>query len=285
MFQTLGLRYAETWCTIRGRRNEAPWASMPLFQSSRVLEGVDVSNRDTVDGLLRDLHPTVIVNCVGVIKQRLEAHDPIASIVVNSLLPHWLAAAARPWGGRVIHFSTDCVFSGRRGGYTESDETDATDLYGRTKQLGELTTENALTLRTSFIGRELHQRRSLLEWLIAQNRRTVKGYCRVWWSGVTSNHLADFVADLIATRPQVSGLYHLSSARISKYELLVKLRDGYDLDVQIESDESIVCDRSLNGRRLEEAIGYRCPSWDLLIEQLVRDQTPYDRWVGEYGNS
>ena len=285
MFQVLGNRYANTWCTLRSRRDELPWRAVPLFQSSRVLDAVDFSDLDVLDKLLRDVRPAVIVNTVGVIKQRAEAQDAIRCIAINALLPHRIAAVAKEWGGRVIHFSTDCVFSGRRGPYAETDEPDATDLYGRTKLLGEVVGENALTLRTSFIGRELQHHDSLLEWFLAQDHRTVRGFRRAWWSGVTSNHLAGVVADLVETHPEVSGLYHLSSGHISKYELLVRLRDGLNIDIAVEPDDTVQCDRSLDGSRFEAATGYQRPSWETLIGQLAADPTPYEAWVEKHGVS
>jgi dTDP-4-dehydrorhamnose reductase len=282
VFQTLQRRFPDVWCTIRAGRDQAPWQNIPLFQSDRVRDGIDASRVDQLDALLRDLRPTVVVNCVGAIKQRAEAREAIPSITLNALLPHRLAAFVKTWGGRVIHFSTDCVFSGNKGNYTESDAPDADDLYGKTKHLGELTDDHTVTLRTSFIGRELQHFQSLLEWLLAQNHRPVRGYRRVWWSGVTSNHLAEVVADVIERHPRLHGLYHLSSGRISKYDLLIKLRDGLRLDIEVEPEEGVECDRSLDGRRFEAATAYRCPPWDALIRQLADDPTPYDAWTEKH---
>jgi dTDP-4-dehydrorhamnose reductase len=285
LFQVLGQVFSDAWCTLRGRRNEAPWHGVPLYQSPRVIDAVDVTDLASLDTLLREVRPAVIVNAVGAIKQRPQAQDAVTSITVNALLPHRLAAVAREWNGRLIHFSTDCVFSGAKGQYSETDDPDATDLYGRTKHLGEVIAENAVTLRTSFIGREIQHHLSLLDWFLAQQHETVKGYRRVWWSGVTSNHLAEVVADLIQRRPGISGLYHLSSGRVSKYDLLVKLRDRMGLDIEVEPDDTVQCDRSLDGTRYTRATGYQCPSWDTLIDQLVNDPTPYDAWTDNHGVS
>lgn len=275
MFQTLSRRFANTWCTLRARRSDPPWCNLALYQSPQVFEGVDAADDRSLSSFLREIRPAVIVNAVGAIKQRPEAQDPIGSITINALLPHRLGALAQEWGGRLIHFSTDCVFSGNLGQYTEASTPDATDLYGRTKHLGEVATENALTLRTSFIGREWQHRDSLLEWFLSQNHGRVKGFTRVWWSGVTTNHLADVVVDLIEHHPRLSGIYQLSSGRISKYDLLVRLRDGLGLDIGVESDNSIQCDRSLDGSHFAAATGYHCPSWETLIAQIADDPTHY----------
>jgi dTDP-4-dehydrorhamnose reductase len=187
---------------------------------------------------------------------------------------------ATRWGGHVIHFSTDCVFSGKAGGYTEHDQSDAEDLYGRTKALGEVVAANALTLRTSIIGRELTEHRSLLDWFLAQNHKTVRGYQRVIYSGVTTIHLADLVASIIQEHPGLNGLYQVASEPISKYDLLCLLREVYGLDVRIEQDEMEVSDRSMKCDKLREAIDYKCPPWPALAGQLADDGTPYEAWLG-----
>jgi dTDP-4-dehydrorhamnose reductase len=178
----------------------------------------------------------------------------------------------------VIHFSTDCVFNGKRGCYTEDDSSDAEDLYGRSKYLGEVAADNALTLRTSVIGRELSQFRSLLEWFLAQNGKTIRGFRRVIYSGVTTNYLARRVGDLIAGHPSLSGLYQVTSAPICKYDLLCLLREAFKLDVEIVPDENEVSDRSMAGDAFLRDTGYQSPDWPGLIAELVNDTTPYEKW-------
>jgi len=285
MSQILSRRFPDTWCTLRGSATLAPWRSALAVPPERVIESVDATDFEGFDTVLRRVRPSVVVNCIGAIKQRAEAPDATLAITINALLPHRVAAVAAEWDGRVIHFSTDCVFSGRRGRYREEDEPDATDLYGKTKYLGELVAPNTVTLRTSFIGRELQHRQSLLEWFLAQEHQRVRGYRQVWWSGVTTNHLAGVVADLIERHPGLAGLYHLSSGRISKYELLCKLREGLGLDVAVEPDDSVVSDRSLDGSRFARATGYQSPPWETLIAELAADPTPYDAWAGAHEDS
>jgi dTDP-4-dehydrorhamnose reductase len=229
----------------------------------------------SIDVLLDKLRPGVVVNCVGIIKQRPAAKDALASITINSLLPFRLAAKLDEWGGRLVHVSTDCVFDGSRGSYSELDRPDAADLYGRTKALGEVVSPNAVTLRTSIIGRELRAHRSLLDWFLSQNGGKVSGYRNAWWSGVTTNHLAELIVTLISEYPALSGLFQVSSGRMSKNDLLKLIREAYALDIDIEPDDSVVIDRSLIGKKLEGAIGYRCPSWPSLLSQLTSDPTPY----------
>lgn len=274
MFQTLSRRVPETWCTIRGRRDDPAYAGIPHLKTASVLEEFDVMDLARLETRVAEHRFDVVVNCAGVVKQRSEATAAVPSITMNSLMPHRLAQAVAQWSGRVIHFSTDCVFSGRRGNYWEDDESDALDLYGRSKFLGEIAGENALTLRTSIIGRELHHHRSLLDWFLSQ-RGTIRGFARHWWSGVTSNHLCDLVGDIIERHPDLNGVYQVSSGRISKYDLLCKARQAYGLDIQIVRDEEQFLDRSLRGERLGARIGYVPPSWDAMFDQLLADPTEY----------
>jgi dTDP-4-dehydrorhamnose reductase len=278
VFQTLERQFPDTACTVRSRLDEPFYSRIDLYRPERVIAGVDALDLDGLTRLLEERQPDVVVNCIGIIKQRDEAQRAIPSITINSLLPHRLAAAAATWGGRVIHFSTDCVFSGRRGAYVEDDFSDAEDLYGRSKYLGEVGAENALTLRTSIIGRELSEFRSLLEWFLAQKSKEVHGFTRHFWSGVSTNHLATLVGDIIAEHSQLSGVYQVSSGTINKHELLTLLRDAFRLDVEIVPDDREFCDRSLNGDRFREATGYVCPSWAELATELAADPTPYSSW-------
>lgn len=272
MVQRLVPESPEVWWTVRGAREALPLAEL---RSERCIDRIDLGDWTAVAGLLGRLRPDVVVNCAGVIKQRAAAQSPIPSITINSLLPHRLAEAQAAWGGRLIHFSTDCVFSGHRGHYTESDQSDAEDLYGRSKFLGEAQGPNALTLRTSIIGRELDHHQSLLDWFLLGDHASVRGFTRVWWSGVTTNHLAEVVAQALRRDPPLSGLFQVSSGRISKYDLLRSIGAGYGLDVEVVPDEGPVNDRSLDGGRFAAEFGYRCPPWEQLIAELVNDPTPY----------
>lgn len=279
LFQILRERFPGMLCTTREDVRQAPFSRVQLLQGDDVIRGVDVMDLPAVQRRLTELRPDYIVNAVGIIKQRDEARSAIPSITINSLLPHQLAAMAREWGGRVIHFSTDCVFSGSRGGYTEADDSDADDLYGKSKFLGEVATENALTLRTSIIGRELVEHKSLLDWFLAQQHQTIKGFKRVIYSGVTTNQLAQVVADIIQHHPTLAGLYQVVATPISKYDLLCLLRDAYQMDVKIVPDETVVSDRSLRGDKLRAAIGYESPAWPVLVQNLAADPTPYQDWI------
>ena len=279
LFQRLAEQFPETYCTIREDPKAEPFCRVPLLHSPKVVQGVDVTDFDALRRTLRELRPDYVVNCVGIIKQRDDARSAIPSILINSLLPHKLAEMASGWGGRVIHFSTDCVFNGKRGGYVETDDSDADDLYGKSKFLGEIAGENGLTLRTSIIGRELVEHRSLLDWFLSQNHRKVRGFRKVIYSGVTTNYMADVVAKIVDNYPDLHGLYQVVSDPISKYDLLSLLRDAYRLDVDIEAEEQTLSDRSMKGDKLRSAIGHQTPPWSELVRQLAEDPTPYESWL------
>jgi len=279
MFQRLGERFPETFCTVVEDLTLKPLCRVELLHSPKVIEAVDVRDLGSLQRTLSELRPAYIVNCVGIIKQRDQAQSPIPNILINSLLPHQLAAMATVWDGRVVHFSTDCVFSGKRGAYSEDDESDAGDLYGKSKFLGEVTGPNAVTLRTSIIGRELMTHRSLLDWLLSQNHGKVRGFRKVIYSGVTTNYIAGIVANIIENHPDLHGLYQLVSEPIAKYELLCLLRDAYHLDIEIQPEDETISDRSMKGDKLTAAIGQQAPPWPELVRQLADDPTPYESWL------
>jgi dTDP-4-dehydrorhamnose reductase len=275
MFQTLGAHFAETYCTMRGQPIDETYRGVALLQGDSVIAGVDATDFGNLERLLADLGPTEVVNCIGVVKQRPEAHDAIPSITLNSLLPHHLAAMAVGVGARVIHFSTDCVFNGSKGAYREDDPSDAEDLYGRTKYLGEVAGPNSLTLRTSIIGRDLFEDLSLVDWFVSQAGKRVRGYARTLYTGLTTTALSREISRVIEDHPRLEGLYHVSSAPITKYDLLVMLDAALHTGTTVERNENEVSDRSLVSDRYWQATGGRPPSWPAMVAELAADPTDY----------
>ena len=249
-----------------------------LFAGDHVIRDVQVERFDTVVRACATANPSVIVNCAGIVKQRKAAADTLSSIAVNALFPHRAAALARAAGARFIHISTDCVFAGTRGSYSERDIPDATDVYGRTKLLGEVAGPGLLTLRTSIIGRELSGATGLTEWFLAQRGGRVKGFTRAWFSGVTTRTLANLLADIIERHLVLEGIYHVASAAISKYDLLRKLNEVYAAGVEIEPADEVQVDRTLDASAFADATGLRAPGWDQMLADMTSDPTPYDEW-------
>ena len=247
-----------------------------IFGNARLITGVRAEDFESVARAVGVSRPDVVVNCIGLVKQASAANDPIASITINSLFPQRLAQLARAAKARLIHLSTDCVYSGTEGNYSEDDLPDAEDLYGRTKLLGEVSGEHCLTLRTSMIGRELARTRGLLEWFIAQNGRTVAGFRRAVFSGLTTLALAEVLVQVVRSHSELHGVWHVAGPAISKFDLLQLAQKTYGLNIEIQPDDTFVCDRSLNGSRFEAATGIRSPAWPQMIQRLHDDSTPYD---------
>lgn len=282
MFQVLRDRFPETACTVRGRIAAEPLRSIPLFQKGNVFEKVDATDFSTLQRVFRLYRPEAVVNCMGLIKQRPEAASMSKCMAINALFPRRLSELCEETQARLIHFSTDCVFSGLRGGYGEADKPDADDGYGVSKRAGELHARHVLTLRTSFIGRELSGFTSLLEWLISRDGSSVRGYTHAVFSGVTTRYLGSLVADLLEHHPDLWGLYHVAGQAISKHDLLCLLRSALGLDVGILPDGGPRCDRSLNGEALRRDTGIVVPSWQDLVRDLALDPTPYESWRKAY---
>ena len=253
--------------TFGSIRSSSALKFLPANLHHRLSTGVDVENSNHMTRLFSKVQPDVVVNCIGLIKQLPASEDPLAAISINSLLPHWLAQLCAVAGARLVHIGTDCVFSGSKGSYKETDFSDATDLYGRSKFLGEVNYPHAVTLRTSIIGHELDGAHSLLGWFLAQNG-SVKGFRRAVFSGLTTPELAKVIRDCVIPHPELRGVYHVSADPISKYDLLVLIGRIYDKTIEINIDDQVVIDRSLNSARFKEATGYLVPAWPDLITNM-----------------
>lgn len=276
LWQVLPETFPETFVSIR--KPAAFYAKTGLFGGNRVRDGLDLRDFARLNAVLDEIKPTVIVNCAGVTLRSKEAQDKNSAISINALLPHRLAEWCSRSGARLIHFSTVCVYDGKKGGYTEDDLPDARDLYGMTKILGDVNAPFALTLRSSFIGREIFGGAELLEWFLAQEGKTVKGFRKALFTGLTTNKLAELVGDLIGNHPGLNGLYHVSSETVSKYELLRLIKDAYGLDVRIEPEEGFEMKRDLDGGRFAKAAGFVCPPWSRMMAEMAADKTPYAEW-------
>lgn len=257
----------QVWGTVRSPSN------LNLFEEDvrrRLVSGVDAEDFATVERVVGESQPDVVVNCVGVVKQLAAADDPLVALPLNSLFPHRLARLCTTAGARLIHISTDCVFSGNRGMYREEDRPDADDLYGVSKRLGEVDYPGAITLRTSIIGHELQGSRSLLDWFLAQSGR-VQGFTKAIFSGLSTVELSHVIHDHVAPRTDLRGLYHVSAEPISKYDLLCLIRDVYGRDIEITPSDKLVIDRSLDSTRFRAETGWQPPSWPAMVREMHAD--------------
>ncbi|KRA55360.1 dTDP-4-dehydrorhamnose reductase family protein [Devosia sp. Root635] len=244
---------------------------IPGAAAARLVGGVDAENVDSLVEVLASTQPDIVINCVGVVKQLSAADDPLVALPLNSVLPHRLARLTGLVGARLVHISTDCVFSGNKGNYRELDIPDAGDLYGRSKLLGEVDYPHAITLRTSIIGHELSGARSLVDWFLSQ-QGTANGYRKAIFSGVPTIELARIVRDHVLPNPGLHGTYHVSAAPVDKYSLLQLVADVYDKAIDIVPSDAVEIDRSLNSERFAQSTGYRAPDWPTLIRYMHEDK-------------
>lgn len=240
---------------------------LPAELREQVVCGVDVENTDSLVRLFTLARPDVVINCIGLVKQLAEAGDPLAAIPINSLLPHRLAQLCDVAQARLIHISTDCVFAGTQGMYSEHDVPDAQDLYGRSKFLGEVDYPHAVTLRTSIVGHELSSAHGLVDWFLAQ-QGTVKGFTRAVFSGLPTVELARVMRDVVVPNAELRGLYHVSADPINKFELLSLVAQTYGKSITVVPDDHLKIDRSLDSSRFRATTGYEPPTWPELVRRM-----------------
>jgi dTDP-4-dehydrorhamnose reductase len=240
-----------------------------LFNQNNSYPGIDVRSIDRLIEVMADFQPEAVINAVGIVKQRHTAKESIPSLEINSLLPHRLSVLCKTSGARLVHLSTDCVFSGKKGNYLEQDPSDAEDLYGKTKFLGEVNDSHCITLRTSIIGYELTRKKSLLEWFLAQSE-TVKGFTNAIYTGFTTQEMSRIIDMLLVKHPEAYGVYQVSSKPINKFELLLLFREKLHKSIDITPDDNFICDRSLDSSRFRKEFSYTPPTWEAMIDELAQ---------------
>lgn len=262
------------------RSKVSPELKENLLNDSGVwIEGFDALDFEALGSLFEEHQPDAVINCVGIVKQLEEAKNAVLSIEVNSLFPHKLANLCDHFSARLVHLSTDCVFSGKIGPNKEDQIPDPVDLYGRSKLLGEVDRAPHLTLRTSIIGYQLRGATGLVEWFLSQEGGEIKGFNKAIYSGLTTYALAKIIDTLLTQHPNISGLYQVSSAPITKYDLLVKINKILGLKITIHPEEEFSCDRSLDGSRFTEESNIEIPSWDEMLTELKTQRQIYESWA------
>ncbi|MEZ9349955.1 dTDP-4-dehydrorhamnose reductase family protein [Vibrio splendidus] len=239
------------------------------FQSN-IIPNIDITNIEELDLIIGKIKPNVVINCIGLIKQHEKENSTIESIYINALFPHQLASLCDKNAVKLIHFSTDCVFSGNKGGYCENDTPDAPSMYGRTKLIGEIDDDKHLTLRTSIIGHELSSTVSLIDWFLNQENST-NGFTKAIFSGIPTCHIAKVLNDYVLPNYNLTGLFHLSVEPINKYDLLKKVSFQYGKEIEINESDTFVTNKSLDSTLFMKITGYRPPSWDSLVKEMHVD--------------
>lgn len=262
--------------TIRGPHSAI--SNYGFFQQSRIVPEVNALEISRVERVIEEIRPDVLINAVGIVKALEQKKGVLLNIWLNSLLPHQLYQICQTRGIRLIHISTDCVFLGNRGNYREDDLSDAEDIYGKTKYLGEVNGAGALTIRTSFIGRELGSTNGLLEWFLANQGGMVQGFSNAIFSGFPTIWLAGIIASIIREHQNLSGLYHIASEPISKFKLLTLIKKAMRLNIEIEEYPDFRCDRSLDSTLYRKVTGFTPPSWEKMVDELAQDTAQYLEW-------
>lgn len=269
------------WTTLRGSFGSVE--RFGIFNREKTVARVSAENFDSIIQVFDQVKPEIVVNCIGVIKQLPNSKNPILTLSVNSIFPHRLSQLCQVAGARLITLSTDCVFSGARGHYTEQDVPDAVDLYGQSKHWGEIAADNCLTVRTSIIGRELGSAHSLVEWFLSNRKqnKSVKGFTKAIYTGFPTVVFADLLADIIESHPNLSGVWHVSSDSINKFELLRLINREFGANLQIEPDANFCCDRSLDSARFRALTNFKPKTWAEMIELMANDPTPYEEFCNK----
>ncbi len=266
----------DAWVTVRS--NPQSLAKFSFFCPDRVIGGIEATDMASVRKAIEQVHPDVVVNCIGIVKQQPLGNDPFACLTINSLLPHQLAKLCAEYNARLIHVSTDCVFDGKKGSYKETDLTNADDLYGRSKALGETSATNAITIRTSIIGRELNSEFGLVDWFLTQRDGSAKGFTHALFSGLTTQELSRVIQDVALNHKDLSGIHQVSTAPIDKFTLINLLNDAFKTGVTITPSDELKIDRTLDSTNFRNRTGYEPTTWPEMIREIASDSTPYHLW-------
>jgi dTDP-4-dehydrorhamnose reductase len=266
----------DLWTTLRNNLDD--YAGYDIFEFGKTFERTEAEDIEKIYKIAENIKPDVIVNAIGIIKQLPTAKNVIKTLEINSIFPHRLSEIAEELSSRLICISTDCVFSGEKGNYREEDNPDAYDLYGKSKNLGEVINDRCLTIRTSIIGREIQTSHSLVEWFLSNEGKKVKGFQNAVFSGFPTAVLADILAKVITEHKDLNGLYHVSSEPTNKLELLKLLKKEYRAQIEIEPSAEFKIDRSLDSTKFREKTGFQPESWDKMVKIMAEDPTPYANW-------
>jgi dTDP-4-dehydrorhamnose reductase len=262
--------------TIRGSFGEV--RRYGFFKETRIIPEINAIDIANVEKAITKNKPDVVINAIGIVKALEEKSGTLLNIWINALFPHQLYRICQAQGARLIHISTDCIFSGNKGHYLEDDPSDAEDIYGKTKYLGEVNDTGALTIRTSFIGRELASTNGLLEWFISNRSGTVDGYTNSIFTGFPTLQLSRIIADIITRYQNLSGIYHVSTEPISKFHLLTLINEAMKLNIGVNKYPDFHCDRSLDSTRFRQETGFAPLSWEQMVKELAEDAVQYLKW-------
>jgi dTDP-4-dehydrorhamnose reductase len=278
LFEVLSSSYPETYGAISGKVNDHIYKQISMFQTERIIPDVNAMEFEQIESIIKNVNPDIVINCLRVTTHNNTALSAIKNITVNSVLPQQLLKVTYNRGCRLIHYSSDCVFDGKLGMYSEDDIPNAIHMYGRTRLLGEVCADHALVLRGSVIGQELMNHNSLLDWFLRKKGGDIKGFSRAIYSGLSSIETAKVTSLILSNKQSLTGLYNIASDPISKYDLLNLAKKSFAVDVKIKRDNSFKIDRSLNPNKFNKEMNYIAPSWALMMKELATESNKYIKW-------
>jgi dTDP-4-dehydrorhamnose reductase len=223
-----------------------------------------IENYKELENILNKVKPEIVINCIGMLNKFTE-ENKAGAVLINSFLPHYIDSLSEKYNFKFVHISTDCVFSGEKGDYIETDFADAASFYGKSKALGEVNNEKNLTFRTSIVGPDINPNGAgLFQWFMKQEGE-IKGFSKVIWTGVTTLELAKAIEKSFDLN--ITGLYHLvNNQKINKYDLLVLFKKYMGKDIVIEKDDTYVSDKSLINTRTD--FDLKIPSYEKMVEEM-----------------
>lgn len=275
MWATLGERHEAIGVL---RRHELGALSMiPGIATKKTFFGVEFQDLSRLTKIVSDTKPDIVLNCVGIVKQLKDSSDHMKSIALNALFPHQLAKVCADNNARMIQFSSDCVFDGLKGNYTETDFPNAQDLYGRSKAMGEVDyLTNVVTMRTSSIGREVFPHGGLVEWFLSNEEKKITGYKQAIYSGFPTQRLGSIISDYIIPNKELSGVIHVAGTPIDKFSLLSMIKDHFKLNIDLLVNEQVKVERGLNFDNFSKLTGFKSPSWKEMMKDLEVDFDIYE---------
>jgi len=281
LYQTLSKTYDDVIPVFR--KNKEHYHKFNLYKPEKMIGNTDVTDQSKLLAVLNSVKPDIICNCIGKTTRKINSEDSQSVIYLNSFLPHFISKWSSENNSYFIHFSTDCVFSGKNGPYKPNDFRDSRDLYGLSKILGETNSKYGLTIRTSIVGREIENQTEFFEWIFSSKNKSVSGYKNVFYSGVTTNYLSEVVAQLITKDSKSHGLLQVASPPISKLNLIKKVNSLFGLGMKINTDASKVSNKILSPVKFTITSGIKTQTWDEMLNTLKKENSYYENLNTESG--
>lgn len=247
-----------------------------VSKQKNILTKIDIKDFKLLKKRILEISPDMIINCIGIVKSEVKNISKYQVIKINSKLPNYLNKISSKLNFKLVHISTDCVFSGKNKINSEKSVTKPLDLYGKSKLAGEFKSNTNIVIRTSIIGHEIDYKRGLLEWFLKQEG-SIFGFSKAFFSGLTTLELSKIIYEKIIFKKDLSGIYHVSGKKINKYNLLKKIRKIYNKKINIKKESKFSINRSLDSTRFISRTGYVKKNWDIMILENKKFFLKYEK--------